>query len=215
MDREKAMNVLLTSLFATPVMQIQLDLDLEKLTEFSFQLQNKDKQGALKTNKGGWHSNDILEENHEEFIKLKKEINQYLQLYHSQVFKGMRFKENIIQSLKYVWVNINQKYHYNEWHIHPHSTLSGTYYIKHDGSDKNGDILFKHPNHSYMRLTHWPEEIIVISNEVTSEIVPIIPKSNMLLIFPSWLEHRVETNLKDDTRISVSFNATPIGEKKS
>ena len=30
------------SLFANPLMQVQLDLDLGKLTEFAFQLKNKD-----------------------------------------------------------------------------------------------------------------------------------------------------------------------------
>jgi len=216
MDREKAMNVSMTPLFGTPVMQIELDLDLEKLTEFSFQLQNKDKQGDLKTNKGGWHSNNILEENHEEFIRLKKEITQYLHLYHSEVFRGMEFKGNVVQSIDNIWININQKYHYNEWHIHPQSTLSGTYYIKHDGSDENGNILFKHPNCFYMRLAHWPSEIIEIPNEVTSEIISITPQPNGLLIFPSWLEHKAEMNLKDNsTRISLSFNSQPILEKKS
>ena len=32
------------SLFANPLMQVQLDYDLEKLTEFAFQLQDKDKK---------------------------------------------------------------------------------------------------------------------------------------------------------------------------
>ena len=49
---------------------------------------------------------------------------------------------------------------------------------------------------------------------LTAENVEVTPKPNMLLIFPSWLEHKVEANLKNDFRISVSFNiATLIGEK--
>ena len=205
-------------LFTTPVMTVQLNFDLEKLTEFAFQIQNKDKKGAQNTNRGGWHSNEIYEENHEEFIRLKKEIKQYLQIYHSEVFKGMVFKGNVIQNLADMWVNINEKYHYNEWHLHPHSTLSGTYYIKHDGSNENGNIMFKHPTNLYISLVHWPRELLESTkktNEITSEIVPITPKSNMLLIFPSWLEHKVENNLKNDSRISLSFNSFPILEKNS
>ena len=105
-------------LFATPLMQIQCDFDLEKLTEFAFQMQNKDKKGSHQTNRGGWQSNDVSEEKHEEFIRLKKEINQYLRIYHLEVFREMIFKENIIQDLGRMWVNINEKHHYNEWHIH-------------------------------------------------------------------------------------------------
>ena len=31
-------------------------------------------------------------------------------------------------------------------------------------------------------------------------------KENMLLVFPSWVPHAVETNLSDEDRISLSFN---------
>ena len=199
-------------LFATPAMQVQLDLDLEKLTEFTFEMWNKDKKGVQVSNIGGWQSNDIKEEKHEEFIRLKKEINQHLQIYHSEVFRGMVFKENIIPSASGMWVNINEKHHYNEWHIHSNSTLSGTYYIKHDGSAENGNISFKHPNNLYMSMAHWPQGIIIKPNEVSTEVFEVTPKPNMLLIFPSWLEHKTEMNLKDDTRISLSFNSKPILE---
>tara|TARA_Y100000310_G_C20331037_1_gene645260 strand:+ start:24 stop:665 length:642 start_codon:yes stop_codon:yes gene_type:complete len=203
-------------LFASPLMVIQLDLDLEKLIEFSFQLQNKDKKGVQFTNKGGWQSGDIGEEKHEEFIRLKKEIYQYLQAYQIKVFRGMRFEEeNIRQEFHNMWININEKYHYNEWHIHPGATLSGVYYIKHDGSSENGNIMFKNPRGLYMALSHFPPGIVKYTNEVTSDIYNVNPQSNMLLIFPSWLEHKVEPNLKNDNRISLSFNSSLILEKKS
>ena len=207
---------IITPLFATPLMEVHLDLDTDKLTELAFEMQNKDKKGADHTNRGGWQSNDVVEEKHEEFIRLKKEIIQYLQIYQSEVFQGMAFKEyNIVPCLGNMWVNINEKHHYNEWHIHAGSTLSGTYYIKHDGSKENGDIIFKSPYNEYKKYVHWPAGIVIKSNEVTSELFGPTPKSNMLLIFPSWLEHKVETNLKNDSRISLSFNITLISEKKS
>ena len=203
-------------LFTSPLMVIQLDLDLEKLIEFSFQLHNKDKKGVQLTNKGGWQSGDIGEEKHEEFIRLKKEIYQYLQAYQIKVFWGMRFEEeNIRQEFHNMWININEKYHYNEWHIHPGATLSGVYYIKHDGSSENGNIMFKNPRGLYMALSHFPPGIVKYTNEVTSDIYNVNPQSNMLLIFPSWLEHKVEPNLKNDNRISLSFNSSLILEKKS
>ena len=208
-------NVSYMPLFTTPVMQVQLDLDLEKLTEFAFEMKNKDKNGVNHSNKGGWQSNNINEEKHKEFIRLKKEIDQYFQKYHLKVFRGMKFKGNVVHILSNMWVNNNEKHNYNGWHIHPGATLSGTYYIKHDGSKENGDIIFKHPVGTYMTICHWPEGLIENYNEITAENVECTPKSNMLLIFPSWLEHKVELNLKDDTRISLSFNAAPILEKKS
>ena len=209
-------NVSFTSLFASPLMEIHLDLDLEKLTEFAFEMKNVDKIGKQKSNRGGgWHSDNILEEKHEEFIKLKKEISQCLEKYYSEIFRGMKFKEDVMQNCGNMWVNINEKNHYNEWHIHPHSTLSGVYYIKHDGSIENGNIMFKHPNNLYLTTSHFPPGTIETPNEIVSESANIIPRPNLLLIFPSWLEHKAETNLKDDARISLSFNTTLILEKKS
>ena len=201
--------------FANPVMQIQLDLDLEKLTELVFQIQNKDKKGVQASNIRGWQSDNIIKEEHKEFIRLKEKINQYLQIYQSEVFREMEFKGNVIQNIVNMWLMINEKHHYVDWHIHGGCTLSGVYYIKHDNSSENGDIAFKHPNSSYLTTVHWPPKLIKKSNEISSERINVIPKSNMLLIFPSWLEHKAEINLKDDTRISLSFNAVPILEKKS
>ena len=193
--------------FANPLMNVQLDLDLEKLTEFAYHLKKKDNAGVQQSNIGGWHSGDINEEKHEEFEKLKKEIDQYFQVYHSEVFCGMEFKEDVINRIDNIWININEKYQYNEWHMHPMSTLSGSYYIKHDGSKENGELLLKHPNHPYMPSSHWPQHIMKKTNEVTSGIIYVTPTPNSLFIFPSWLEHRVGDNLKNDTRISVSFNS--------
>ena len=204
-------------LFSNPIMKVQLDLDLKKLTELAFQMQDHDKKlGRVvnnKSNMGGWHSNNILEEKHEELIRLKKEITQHLQTYHSEVFRGMIFRNNVIQNINDMWVNINEKYHYNEWHIHPGSVISGAYYIKHDGCNENGAITFKHSNGTYKNIAHWPAGLIESENEVTGEIVQLNPEPNMLLLFPGWLEHKAEINLKDDTRISSSFNSRPILEK--
>jgi uncharacterized protein (TIGR02466 family) len=209
--KKLALNI--TPLFTIPVLQVELDLDLEKLTEFAFQLRDKDKRGFKYTNRGGWQSNEIQEEKHEELIRLKKEINQYLQIYQTEIFQGMVFKGNVTLSTDRMWVNINEKNHYNEWHNHTFSTLSGTYYIKHDNSPEHGNIIFKNSNALYMIASHWPPEIMELPNEVTSEYVEFVPKSNTLFIFPSWLEHKVEMNLKDESRISLAFNSNPILEK--
>ena len=208
-------NVSFLPLFATPVMQVELDFDLEKFSEFAFQMQNKDKKGGQVSNRGGWQSDNIIKEEHKEFIRLKEKINQHLQEYCSQIFRGMVFKKNVVINLGNMWININEKHHYNEWHIHPLSTLSGVYYIKHDGSRENGDILFKHPKSLYLTNSHFPPGIIEKTNEITSGVMEVLPISNMLLIFPSWLEHKAEINFKDDTRISLSFNSFPLLEKKS
>ena len=210
MAKKNEMNII--PLFASPLMQIQLDLDTDKLTELAFQMQNKDKKGVPDgINKGGWQSNNVVEEPYEELQKLKKEITQHLQMYHSEVFRGMKFKGNVTQSIDNMWVMINEKHHYVDWHIHHNATLSGVYYIKHDGVE-SGDILFKHPEYPQMSALHWKKELVEVWDTISGEILNITPSSNMLLIFPSWTEHKVELNLKDDPRISLSFNSILLSE---
>ena len=112
-----------------------------------------------------------------------------------------------------MWVNINEKHHYNDWHVHPFATLSGVYYIKHDGVE-SGDIMFKHPEHPQLTALHFPPKIVEAGNAVTSGVINVTPKSNMLLMFPSWMNHSVKVNLKNDPRISVSFNSNLLSEIK-
>ena len=38
----------------------------------------------------------------------------------------------------------------------------------------------------------------------------IFPQENMLLMFPSWLEHDVEPNKSKKERIAISFNILDI-----
>ena len=38
---------------------------------------------------------------------------------------------------------------------------------------------------------------------------PITPEKLACIMFPSWLEHYVESNLSNDMRISISFNIGP------
>ena len=84
----------------------------------------------------------------------------------------MVFKENVIQNLTSMWVNINEEYHYNEWHIHPGAILSGAYYIKHDGSSENGDVkdvvgLTDALLHADYRKATWIAIFLAFSNVLT------------------------------------------------
>ena len=134
--------IMVMPLFTSPLMQIQLNLDLEKITELAFQMRDHDNKGVQQSNKGGWQSDNLVEETHEGFIRFKKEINRHLQIYHAEIFDGMEFNENVTQHIDNMWVNINEKHHYNDWHVNPGAALSGVFYIKHDGSKESGNIIF-------------------------------------------------------------------------
>jgi uncharacterized protein (TIGR02466 family) len=96
------------------------------------------------------------------------------------------------------WVNFNKKNQYQGTHLHSKSDVSGVYYFKADGDE--GNIQFITPN-VMVEMECFP----AIQSEVS-----YTPKTGRLLMFPSWLKHRVHKNLTEKERISLSFNLKVI-----
>ena len=147
------------------------------------------------SNKGGWQSTDI---ENDIFFQTSPIVSHII-----------RSANHLAQSMGLVnlelcnmWININGKNHSNVMHTHPNCTLSGCFYVK--VPKDSGKIVFYHPAASLMerdwefKRTEW--------NLQNSEAYAIEPEENLLLLFPSWIQHSVEPNLNDETRISISFN---------
>ena len=200
--------------FNSPILEVVLDLDTDKLVDFVYEIKKKDNKGKFHSNKGGWQSNDFLNINSsDEFIKLKEQINYYLQEYHERVFcqMGVEFVTDTFMYLQNIWANINEKYCYNEWHNHAYSFLSGVFYIKHNTLKENGSFMWKNPaNLSNLWPLYYPMDLIKQSNMAIAPNWTVDPMPNLLLIFPSWVEHKVEINLSDNPRISMSFDASLV-----
>ena len=106
------------------------------------------------------------------------------------------------------WPNVNRFGDYHNLHNHPHSWLSGTYYVqvptgepKTKGrSDLNpGAISFFDPRAQANMLA------VKGDGQVEAEH-RIMPEAGMILMWPAFVHHLVHPNLFDQTRISVSFN---------
>ena len=93
-----------------------------------------------------------------------------------------------------LWVNLLKAGGQHSGHIHPHSIISGTFYV--EVPRGSGTIRFEDP-----RL---PQMMAAPSR--TGTFVTIEPRPGMLLLWESWLRHGVETNRANGRRISVSFN---------
>lgn len=80
-------------------------------------------------------------------------------------------------------------------HVHPNSTLSGTYWpVAEEGCSA---IVFRNPAASRMMYGNWGS----VQEERYYQ-----PKSGDMLIWPSWLEHKVNTQKRDAKRVAISFN---------
>jgi uncharacterized protein (TIGR02466 family) len=93
------------------------------------------------------------------------------------------------------WFNFSNKGNFQFDHNHGTEKFSGVYYYQTTGDD--GDIKFSTPNIG--------EKLgMGVSRSVQS--VSFTPIVGRMLIFPAYLEHRVEPNKTDNERISITFN---------
>jgi uncharacterized protein (TIGR02466 family) len=93
-----------------------------------------------------------------------------------------------------LWVNLLKTSGHHSGHIHPHSILSGTFYVEAPAS--SGPIRFEDP-----RLP-----LMMAAPQRTDSFVAIEPRPGLLLLWESWLRHEVLAGSGRGERLSVSFN---------
>ena len=86
-------------------------------------------------------------------------------------------------------------------HDHPNAILSGAFYL----TGGNAPIVFRHPFRD-ISTYFWDKSIVEEWNGANSGEWNILPELNNLLVFPAWVEHKVNPNKEDTDRISLSFN---------
>jgi uncharacterized protein (TIGR02466 family) len=103
--------------------------------------------------------------------------------------------------LNSLWINILEPDGSHSGHIHPHSIVSGTYYVS--VPKGAGALRFEDPRLPMMmaaplRTADAPEDL--------RQFVTIVPRPGTVLMWESWLRHEVLRNQAEEERISVSFN---------
>ena len=79
------------NLFHVPIQINKLELDIDSLIEFCYDMKRKDEKGVEISNLGGWQSDNIFNETHTEFIKLKNKIEDAVKIYHEEI----KFKKTL------------------------------------------------------------------------------------------------------------------------
>jgi len=155
---------------------------------------NQDK-GVVRTNIKGWHSTTDM--------NLKPEYQDLVNMLH-EAQRTIYDQEHLDSEpfLGNMWANINPPGSMNRAHIHPNSLWSGVYYVK--ASENSGQLKIEDPRsvalmvRPRMKQSKPPRRLWREDN--------YDPKAGRLIMFPSWLNHCVDTNESNDIRISVSFN---------
>lgn len=100
-----------------------------------------------------------------------------------------------------LWVNLLKKGGHHSGHIHPHSIISGTFYV--EAPLGSGSIRFEDPRLPLMMAAP------VRSDDVPEELrsfVSVEPRAGLLLLWESWLRHEVLGGSGTGERLSVSCN---------
>mgnify|MGYP000019793921 CR=1 FL=1 len=104
-------------------------------------------------------------------------------------------------NLEDIWINILPEGGTHSSHIHPHSVISGTTYVRVPPGASS--IKLEDPRHAMMMAA--PVRRKDAREELRSFIYPG-PQAGDVLLWESWLRHEVPMNMDEDDRISVSFN---------
>lgn len=158
--------------------------------------------------KAKWHLNQGKNYLHPDWYildkyapNLKKTITDKVNWYLREVW-GENGKMRVTIS----WVNYNPPNTRHHKHSHPNSIFSGCFYI--DTPPDAGAIIISNPN----RKQFYAEPIGGEKNKYTSSIFGFRPDKYDLYMFPSWLDHEVEMNKSNGTRISLAFNTFYTGK---
>lgn len=98
------------------------------------------------------------------------------------------------------WANVLAQGAAHKSHSHPNNFLSGVYYVQ---TQPGTDTINFHDPRIQTGIIRPPVVELTAGN--TDQVVVKV-RDGTLLIFPSFLQHSVDTNTSDRERISISFN---------
>jgi uncharacterized protein (TIGR02466 family) len=122
------------------------------------------------------------------FAALVRSLNRHAANFARELGWGRKPK------LDSLWVNLLKSGGHHSGHIHPHSVLSGTFYV--EAPKNSGAIRFEDP-----RLP-----LMMAAPPRADTFVTVEPRQGLLLMWESWLRHEVLPGAGRGERLSISFN---------
>ena len=189
-------NYTVKMIFPTCIHEYVFDkFNTDELINFCYKQRDKNPEGQLNSNRGGWHSHfyNFTDDN-----IISKTLAEGLG---KSIFTSI--KSNLGFDISY-WIMINPPNSYNTSHTHPDAHLSGVMWIK--TPQNSGDLMFVSPydfsgyveSHSYLQEVQEKT-----GSHPTYNFHPMVGK---ILTFPASLRHEVKVNESNEDRIAVSYN---------
>jgi uncharacterized protein (TIGR02466 family) len=165
------------------------------------QLEHDDEAGrrwSAKNYPGGYTSYNSASRMHEvspTFARLQKLLDRHVGAYARKLALDL---EGRSLSMTDCWVNIMPQHVVHGLHLHPLSTISGTYYVR----TPSGCPGLKFEDPRLDRFMAAPPR-----KKGAQQPWFILPaRAGAVVLFESWLRHEVPPNPQKAQRISVSFN---------
>jgi uncharacterized protein (TIGR02466 family) len=150
---------------------------------------------------GGYTSYNSVNRMHQvspTFAELQRRLNRHVRSFASSLEFDLAQRQLTMTDC---WVNIMPRQVVHGLHLHPLSTISGTYYVK----TPKGCAGLKFEDPRLERFMAAPPRRA--DSRPDSRPWVIIPaEAGALVLFESWLRHEVPPNPVAAERISISFN---------
>ena len=197
------------NLFPTPIVRAEIPdaLDINKALRPIIEARADSHSGTQHSNLGGWQSSwDFAEWGGAPATR----IIAYACEVASRATSDRQGKPVTIDWQVNAWANVNEPGHANEFHTHPGSFWSGTYYVDDGYEDaanrRGGEFEMQDPRgvgpamYAPLLAFNAPGGLSVGASEMT------VPVTGHMLLFPSWLSHAVRPYEGSRKRISIAFN---------
>jgi uncharacterized protein (TIGR02466 family) len=132
------------------------------------------------------------------FAQLKQGLDKHATAFARELHLDLGKRKLRLDS---IWINVLEPGGAHSGHVHPHSVLSGTYYV--DIPAGASALKLEDPRHAAM-MAAPPRRQDAPAGERT--FVYVTPKAGEVLMWESFIRHEVPVNSARQARISVSFN---------
>lgn len=173
------------------------DALLAELEQSALTLSQDDRAGRAWSREHGYRgytsyaSLDDLPARDPAFADLKRHLDRHVAAFARDIgfdLGGRRLK------LDSLWINVMQRHATHSGHIHPHSVISGTFYVA--VPDGSGALKLEDPRLPMLMAAPTRPDTFVYAQ----------PRAGGLFLWESWLRHEVMASNARAPRISVSFN---------
>ena len=180
---------MLTELFSTPIYTSKID-DIPQI-QTEIQTACNDIELEMTDKLHVYLSDPTFEENLiEDCPHFQNEIKRHVEKYCELLDFEMR-----PYRIEASWVALYKNGNFCHIHEHGHVDISGVYYYDTTGDD--GNLFFICPTAGLLSSPPFRQRSVIHEEQ---------PEMGKIVLFPGWLQHGVELNTTNSTRICVAFN---------